>query len=150
MFRNILVAIDGSAHSARAVAEAADLAERNNATLTVMACVPDPSGWLLGGTYTGGVDFAALAKETEEEYANLLRDVVDALPRDLSVTKVLRHGRPAEQILEQLQVGMHDLTVMGSRGRGGMRSMLLGSVTHQVLNASPSAVLIVHAEVDDG
>jgi nucleotide-binding universal stress UspA family protein len=122
----MLVAIDGSPHSSRALAEAADLAERNNATLTVMACVPDPAGWLLGGTYASGVDFEALAKETEEEYGNLLRDVVDALPQNLSVIKVLRHGRPAEQILEQLNAGNHDLTV------------------------SPAAVLIVHAEVDDG
>jgi nucleotide-binding universal stress UspA family protein len=61
------------------------------------------------------------------------------------VTKVISRGRPAEKIIEQVRSGNHDLIVMGSRGRGEVRSALLGSVSHQVLNASPAAVLIVHA-----
>jgi nucleotide-binding universal stress UspA family protein len=149
MFRSILVAIDGSAHAASALAEATELAERNNATLTVMTAVPDPSTWLIAGPgYLGGVDFEALGKESEREYAKLLDDAVTSLPDDVSVTKVLSHGRAAECILEQLERGGHDLVVMGSRGRGEMRSLLLGSVSHQVLNASPAAVLIVHAPED--
>ncbi len=146
LFRNILVAIDGSAHAERALAEAADLAQRNNATLTVMTSVPDPSSWLLGGAgYSGGVDFEALGKETEQEHAKLLDDAVDGLPGDLSVTKLLAHGRPGQMILDRLHSANHDLVVMGSRGRGEVRAVLLGSVSHQVLNASPTAVLIVHA-----
>jgi len=146
VFRNILVAIDGSAHAERALAEAVDLALRNNATLTVMTSVPDPSSWLLGGAaYSGGVDFEALGKETEQEYAKLLDDSVHSLPQELSVTKVLARGRPGQTILDRLHAGHHDLVVMGSRGRGEVRAVLLGSVSHQVLNASPAAVLIVHA-----
>ncbi|MGA2924535.1 MAG: universal stress protein [Solirubrobacteraceae bacterium] len=146
MFRNILVAIDGSAHADRALVEAADLAQRNNATLTVITSVPDPASWLLGGAaYSGGVDFQALAAETQQEYAKLLDEAVQSLPQDLSVRKILAHGRPGHTILERLHTGEHDLVVMGSRGRGEVRSALLGSVSHQVLNASPAAVLIVHA-----
>jgi nucleotide-binding universal stress UspA family protein len=146
MFRNILVAIDGSAHAERALAEALDLAELSNARLTVITCVPDPSSWLLGGAaYTGGIDYDRLANETEREYNELLERAIERVPQDLPVTKVLAHGRPAERILEQIEQGRHDLVVMGSRGRGDMRSLLLGSVSHQVLNASRAAVLILHA-----
>jgi nucleotide-binding universal stress UspA family protein len=148
VFRNILVAIDGSAHASRALAEAVDLAEEANATLTVITCVPDATSWLVGGAYSAGIDFARLAEETDREYSSLLEAAVDGLPQNLSVTKVLAHGRAAEAILEQAKSGRHDLIVMGSRGRGGMSSLLLGSVSHQVLNASPAAVLIVHAESD--
>jgi nucleotide-binding universal stress UspA family protein len=145
VFRSILVAIDGSAHASRALAEAADLALASNATLTVMTSVPDPSAWLLGGAAYGGVDFEALRQESEREYREMLDSAVDALPHDLSVTKVMAHGHAADRILGQREAGRHDLIVMGSRGRGGVSSLLLGSVSHQVLSASPAAVLIVHA-----
>jgi len=148
MFRSILVAIDGSPHSALALSEASDLAERLNATLTVMASVPDPSAWLMGGAaYGGGIDFDALGTENEREYAELLDGAVDGLPHDVSVTKLMAHGRPAERILEQVATGRYDLVVMGSRGRGDVRSLLLGSVSHEVLTKSHAAVLIVHAQL---
>lgn len=147
MFLRLLVAIDGSAHATRALAEAVDLARTNRATLTIMSTVPDMSSWLLtGSSYGGSLDFEALASETEREYQQLLDRAIDALPQDVSVTKILTHGRPAERILEQLRTGHHDLVVMGSRGRGDIRSLLLGSVSHQVLNASPTPVLIVHGD----
>jgi nucleotide-binding universal stress UspA family protein len=147
VFRSILVAIDGSDHAARALMEAADLAQSGNARLTVMTSVPDPSTWLVSGVALGGgIDFEQLGRESEREYSDLLDTAVAELPEGLPVAKVLTHGRPGERILEQVSEGQHDLVVMGSRGRGELRSLLLGSVSHEVLNASRAAVLIVHAE----
>jgi nucleotide-binding universal stress UspA family protein len=146
MFRNILVAIDGSAHAARALEEAVDLGEVGKARLTVITCVPDPASWLIGGAaYSGGIDFEALAQEAEREAQGVLDAAVQTIPQDVPVTKILTHGRPAPRILEQTENGHHDLVVMGSRGRGEVRSLLLGSVSHEVLNASRAAVLILHA-----
>lgn len=151
MFRNILVAIDGSEHSARALAGAVDLAEHHGARLFVMTSVPDPSAWRLsGGAYGGSVNYVRVAEQTEREYQELLDRAVAALPPEISVTRQLTHGRPGDRILEQAEEGNHDLIVMGSRGRGNLRSLVLGSVSHQVLNAAPAAVLIVHAETGEG
>jgi nucleotide-binding universal stress UspA family protein len=148
VFRDILVAIDGSAHAARALDEAIDLAERDNARLTIMTAVPDPSAWLLtGAAYGGEIDYVALSEESERKYRELLDKAAFQVPQGVSVTKRLVHGRPGDRILEQITEGHHDLVVMGSRGRGNVRSLVLGSVSHQVLNAAPAAVLIVHAEV---
>ena len=49
-------------------------------------------------------------------------------------------------LIGQIADGAHDLVVMGSRGRGAIRSALLGSASHYVLHHSPVPVLIVHAD----
>ena len=49
-------------------------------------------------------------------------------------------------LIRQLEVGGHDLVVIGSRGRGAVRAALLGSVSHHVLHHSPVPVLIIHVE----
>lgn len=147
MFHNVLVAVDGSTHSARALREAIDLVERYNARLTIMTSVPDASGWLLtGGAYGGSINWEALREETEREYASLLEDAVAQVPESIPVTKLLTHGSAPDRILEQLESGGHDLVVLGSRGRGDVRSLILGSVSHQVLNTTRVAVLVLHDE----
>ena len=67
------------------------------------------------------------------------------MPDHLSVTTVLSTEPVEPSLIRQIKNGHHDLVVMGSRGRGAMRSALLGSVSHYVLHHSPVPVLIVHA-----
>lgn len=148
MFRNILVPVDGSAHAERALSEAIDLAGDVNASLTVMTSVPDLSPWLVGGVASAGINIQTLTQEAEDKHRQLLDAAVADVPADLPVTKVLSHGRPAARILEQVERGGHDLVIMGSRGRGEVRSLVLGSVSHEVLNTSRVAVLVVHAKAD--
>jgi nucleotide-binding universal stress UspA family protein len=143
MFRNILVAIDGSQHAIRALAEAADLAQTNHARLTVLTSVADVSVWVLSAP---GIDVEALAAEAERGHQSMLDRAVETLPDDLPVQKIVTHGAAAEAVLKQAAGGGHDLIVMGSRGRGEVRSLLLGSVSHRVLQSSPVPVLVVPAE----
>jgi hypothetical protein len=70
----------------------------------------------------------------------------DRVPGDLPVTTVLA-GRPiGPVVIRQIMHGHHNLVVMRPRGRGAVRSALLGSVSHSVLNYSPVHVLIAHGE----
>lgn len=56
---------------------------------------------------------------------------------------VVAQGRPAESILEQIRERAIDLVVLGSRGKGSLTRLLLGSTTDQVLHEAPCSVLIV-------
>jgi nucleotide-binding universal stress UspA family protein len=151
MFQRILAAVDGSEHARQALAHAAELANLGGGSLTVIAVAPDPSAWLLGSGYGGMVapfNLDELAAETREQYSKMLDRAVSDLPGDTQAEKVLAHGDAAHAILNQVESGHHDLVVMGSRGRGELRSLLLGSVSHGVLQASPVPVLVVHVGND--
>jgi nucleotide-binding universal stress UspA family protein len=146
MFRHILVAIDGSDHARHALVEAIDLARAGNAALTVMTVVPPTNPWALGGGYYVPVDLDELQRKAERNYERTLGAAIAAwVPADMPVTGIVKHGAVAATIVEQAITGHHDLVIVGSRGRGELRSLLLGSVSHDVLQRSPVAVLVVHA-----
>lgn len=149
MFTNILVAVDGSKHAERALQEAVDLAELSNASLTAVAAVPDIAPWVYVGGYGGmtpPVSLDNLHEQSGREHERMLDDVVGRIGGDVEIKKVVVQGSPAQAILAQAKEGGNDLIVMGSRGLGELSSLLLGSVSHHVLQASPIPVLVVHAQ----
>jgi nucleotide-binding universal stress UspA family protein len=141
MFRRILVAFDGSPHAHAALAEAIELAQKDHGWLTVIAVVPDPGLWL-GAATEVPVNLGGSPDETTEEYQRALDRAVQLVPADVPVTTLLRRGAPSRAILAEAREHQHDLIVIGSRGRGGLRSLLLGSVSHAVLRSSPVPVLV--------
>ena len=148
MFHNILVAVDGSEHADRAVADAIDLAESEHARLTLMTVVR----YLPATAYlaVAGATTTRLLEDAQAESEKILRRARERVPADLPVSTVLLTDRPiGPEIVRQVKDGNHDLVVMGSRGRGAVRSALLGSVSHYVLHHSPVPVLSVHAERSD-
>ena len=146
MFRRILVAIEGSAHARRALAEAVELASATDAALTVMTVVPTASLRALGGGHDIPVDLDELLRRAERAHERTLGAAIAAwVPDDMPVTAVVARGPVAAGIVDQAVAGNHDLILIGSRGLGEPRSLLLGSVSHDVLQSSPVAVLVVHA-----
>jgi len=148
MFHNILVAIDGSEHADRALTEAIDLARASNARLTLITAVGEPRTGTMVALASGAA--AALAPALLSEADKILRAAADRVPEDISVTTILTEQPIRSAILKRIADGHHDVVVMGSRGRGTVRSAVLGSVSHHILHHSPVPVLIVHGDAPRG
>ena len=134
-YRNILVAIDGSPDAAAALRHAVTLARDQNARLTLLSVVarpPVPTG--------PGV---APPPDLTEVHEALIREALDPVPDDVGVTTKLEHGDPASAILDWVRDNPCDLVVMGSHGRGVLKSLFLGSVVVKVLAGSSVPVLVV-------
>ena len=96
MFLNILVAIDDSAHAARALDEALDLARTQRSRLTLI-CVASRGSWrYLAGPYVGMMPTQEDADEAAERTIATARARV---PDEIPVTTVVGRGSPAEAIL---------------------------------------------------
>jgi nucleotide-binding universal stress UspA family protein len=147
MFRNILVSVDGSADAQRALQQAIDLAHTEHAKLTILTAIPHPSTFAYAPASAGMV--SSLADQLEQEAIGILKRATSEVPADLPVTTVLTPEPIRQALLERISEAGHDLLIMGSRGRGAVRSALLGSVSHFALHHSPVPVMIVHANPED-
>ena len=144
MFKNILLATDGSAHAWEALAYAQDLALREQAQVVVVHAF-DPVPSYLGDPWRNRVmaRHVSAGEEVADEAAAALREA------GVEVVVEVLEGPPAEAILRVAQVRSCDLIVMGSRGHGALTSLLLGSVSHRVLVHARAPVMIVRAEEED-
>lgn len=147
MTNHMLIAIDGSDASMKAVDYAAKLAATNDATATMMHVVPSgsmPDGlrqwaeaehvadspkWL----YAQGVGEAVLNAAQVRWHNYCAR----------SPEHLIEEGNVAGCILATARALPADTLVLGSRGFGGLEGLLLGSVTHKVLNHAPCTVIVV-------
>src|SRR3954467_12624728 len=117
MFHNILVAVDGSPDAEEALAHASDLAESEQTRLTLMTADAQ-----IPGTAYLTPSITALIAETKAAAQAVLRRARDRVPEDLPVTTILTDQPIRTALMHQIEAGRHDLVVMGSRGRGALRS----------------------------
>ncbi len=134
----IVAAVDGSLISEKIVAYAADLAKKYGAQVyLVYAYPPVPS-------YLGDKEFDRVAgKEVDRGY-ELLEPYIDLLRRaGIKAEPEVLEGPPPKAILGVAETRGADLIVLGSRGLGALRGLLLGSVSERVVRLAKCPVLIV-------
>lgn len=138
MYRNILVAIDGSPSAATALEEAIDLARKDGARL-VLISVAAPLRWRLAAP-----PYVPYPSDDDLERGawDVVKRAEALVPADIPVCSVVRVGPAAAAIVARAEEGGHDLVVVGSRGLGFLGSLLLGSVSRAVAARSPVPVLV--------
>ena len=91
-------------------------------------------------------DNDAFQREALDDAERLLDDVARTC-MTTEVSKRAQQGAPVEALLRVLQDEGADFLVVGTRGRGAMRSVLLGSVAHEMLAVSSCPVVVVSPHV---
>lgn len=139
----ILVAIDGSETSKRALAEARVLAECRGSKVKIIHIRPDVE--TITNTSIQQFRGKHMSPEDEKEFSESLLEeglkMFEGYSGEVSTSS--RMGNAADEIIEESRKGNHDLIIMGSRGLGTFSRTILGSVTNKVLNYSKNKVLVV-------
>jgi len=145
LFSKIIVAYDGSALSKKALKKALHFMEESAAGMRPVKLeiihVPFAPSFIFGETLVATT--GAATKNMLDHAQTILDEARQFVPPHSNVKYVLRQGPPAKTILEHAEECDADLIVMGSRGLGGIREFILGSVSHNVVQHAKIPVLIV-------
>jgi nucleotide-binding universal stress UspA family protein len=138
MFEKILVAIDGSPASEKALAAAVDLAGHYRAELTAVgvATVPEVAGL--------ADEVAQLREGAEGHFRQLGEAAVEyARSRGIALRSVVLRGHAADAIVRYAESERMNLVVLGQHGHSRIARFFLGSTTDRVSEHSPCTVMIV-------
>ena len=128
--KKILVPLDGSKQAYEAAKRAVYIAGLNEAEVTLL-CVVDLNKEVAAFEQVSLSGY--VPTELKEGAYKLLAELMHEIPREIKAKTQVEIGTPAEVIVETAEDGHFDLVVMGSRGFGTIKSLLLGSVSQYVL-----------------
>lgn len=129
----ILLAYDGFERSRPALEEAVRFARDSDASVTAFSVVPPDARASKSGGHVG------MAPHAHEDVARAFEYLRQ---HGIEAEMKTEHGDPADKILAEARAGKYDLIITGTRGRGPLARLLLGSVSHKVADNSPCSLLI--------
>jgi nucleotide-binding universal stress UspA family protein len=143
MYRKILVAVDGSEPSLKALKHAVELAKKHKSEIRVISVVEELK-------LPFGAEYRLWANESHQE---LIRNSIECLNEELSnirekepgiaIDAEIIEGNPADKIISFSEAENVDLIVMGKKGTGVFEGLVMGSVTQKVINKSRITVMVV-------
>ena len=139
MFKNILLAFDGSDHSRKAALMAGELARQQQPPALVrITCAVQP---IYSGL--GEPDFSKLAAERAIAGQDLLDAASKLVGEGVDIHTELLFGPAAEEIIKVAEVREADLIVMGSSGLSAFAGLLVGSHTQKVISHAHCPVMVI-------
>ena len=140
MFSKLLVPVDGSENSLRALKAAIFLSKKIDAQTTVLHVMEKAP-----------TVYIHPQKELEELLKNYRKESEQILAKcqeignnnEIELNTAISEGNVASKIIQYAEKGLFDMIVMGHRGSGKFKEMVLGSVSEKVLHQRKCSVLIV-------
>ncbi len=148
LIKNVLIAVDGSKNSDRALDFGLDLAEKYGAVVTALNVSDSPpmGAVPMEPTMISGASMGAFSKNLQKFHEETLNKAVayaKSVKPDVVVFPKFREGHPSSEIVAEAKEGGFDVVVVGHRGSGRVREMFMGSVSEKVVHSAPCSVIIV-------
>ena len=152
MFQRIVVPLDGTDLSSRALPYAVELAQKFSSELILISVVSPSTVVASGVEGPSSVQILVESAQAKDKQAVAeATDRLNAVARDCSAkgiknSVIVATGAPAEEILKTCQARKADLVVMTTHGRTGIKRAVLGSVTDAIARSSVVPVLVIRPE----
>jgi nucleotide-binding universal stress UspA family protein len=138
LFEKILVPLDGSEHSLKALKIAVQIAKKFNGKITLIHV------YSIGGLASYPTPVHEFIEAIRKVSADILGDGEKKVKAEgVQVETLLKEGHAVEEIIKTCREGKFDLVVMGARGLSKIKEMLLGSVSDGVTRHAYCPVLVV-------
>jgi nucleotide-binding universal stress UspA family protein len=152
LFKKILVPLDGSDHSMRALNIAIEIAKKFGGKITLIhvysvsvrpVVIPEPATFAPGIPLMTPSEYSRVAEAVKEVGARILAEGVErAKAEGVDVETMLREGHTVYEIVKAAREGEFNLIVMGARGLSRIKEIILGSVSEGVIRNAPCPVLV--------
>ena len=137
LYMNILVPLDGSKYSQKALIQACDIAKNYKSNLILVYVVDKP----LSLNLLDRKEYLGILRKFGEK--TLIRGTKIAKEEGLDVTTIMKEGNITNEIVKLAKSKKCNLIIVGSKGLGATARFFLGSVSNKLANNSPCSILIV-------
>ena len=139
--KKILVPIDGSGNSKKALLKAKELGTLYNSEIVILNVVKDIVSHMYPASQQYSIETSEVLVELGKRLLEIALESFEGYPG--VVETKLKRGNPGKEIIEEVNENDYDLVVIGSRGLGAFSRVFLGSVSNKVANHVNVNVLIV-------
>ncbi|NIM25089.1 MAG: universal stress protein [Nitrososphaeria archaeon] len=137
LYMNILVPLDGSEYSQKALVQACDFAKNYQSNLILLYVVDKPRSLNL----LDKKEYLGILRKFGEKV--LLKGRETAKKEGLDVTTIMKEGNITHEIVKIAKIKNCNLIIVGNKGLGATARFFLGSVSNKLANSSPCSILIV-------
>jgi len=146
MYKRLLVAVDGSEQSYKALDHAVAIAEKFDSELVLLTVIPTMIAPFFPDEGFSPTAYTKHQERMNELCNNALKEadeIVSAKHPNLNIRTILREGCPSAIIVDVAEKEECDMIIISSRGMGGITGLVLGSTSHRVVDSCIKPVMII-------